>query len=62
MYITLKQLNKSNNVKSERNSNLNICILTMKAPYKNAADDTVIFFYFYHSEKIRFDDSCESSA
>ena len=30
-------------------------VLTVKAPNKNAADDILIFFYFYLSKKIRLD-------
>ena len=36
--------------------------LSLKAPIKIAADDTIIIFYFYLSKKIRLDVSCESSA
>ena len=41
-------------------SRLHMC-LTLKAPNKIAADDT-LFFYFYLSKEIRLDVSCESSA
>ena len=36
--------------------------LSLEAPIKIAADDTIIIFYFYLSKKIRLDVSCESSA
>ena len=36
--------------------------LTLKAPSKIAADNPIIFFYFYLLKKIRHDVSCESSA